>query len=123
LTSSRRHLQCIVAAIVRKRHPPSELQDRLTAGIYAENLTVFDNSDVPYFGGFGTGFDPPDYGLDALWARIEDVLPLGLQGMLCQTPKMRQLLSDEYFHAAHQPFDPSNSNLSRLPDAHRRGVQ
>ncbi len=46
------------------------------------------------------GFDPVDYGLDALWTAIEELLPLGLQGMLGQTPAARRL-RDEFFQAAH----------------------
>ena len=47
------------------------------------------------------GFVPVDYGLDALWAAIEESVPLGLQGMLGQTPAARRAFQDEFFRAAH----------------------
>jgi uncharacterized protein (DUF697 family) len=47
------------------------------------------------------GFAPVDYGLDALWNAIEELVPLGLQGMLGQTPAVRQAFHDEFFRVAH----------------------
>jgi uncharacterized protein (DUF697 family) len=47
------------------------------------------------------GFDPVDYGLEQLWMVIEELLPLGLRGMLGQTPDARQAIRDELFRRAH----------------------
>ncbi len=47
------------------------------------------------------GFVPVDYGLEQLWAVIEELLPLGLRGMLGQTPDARQAIRDELFRRAH----------------------
>lgn len=44
------------------------------------------------------GFDPPDYGLEALWAAIESLSSLGLQRLLGADPEVR----DVYARAAHQ---------------------
>jgi uncharacterized protein (DUF697 family) len=49
----------------------------------------------------GDGFAPEDYGLDALWSTIEEVLPLGLRAMLGEGGDARRPLRDAYFHAAH----------------------
>ena len=46
------------------------------------------------------GFDPVDYGLEQLWAVIEDLVPLGLRGMLGQTPESRRAIHDELFRQA-----------------------
>ncbi len=46
------------------------------------------------------GFDPVDYGLEQLWAVIEELLPLGLRGMLGQTPEVRQAIRDDLFRKA-----------------------
>ena len=46
------------------------------------------------------GFDPVDYGLERLWEVIEELVPLGLQGMLRQTPEARQAVRDELFRKA-----------------------
>jgi uncharacterized protein (DUF697 family) len=47
------------------------------------------------------GFEPQDYGLDALWAAIEEAVPLGLRGMLQGARDVRRPLRDLYFRAAH----------------------
>jgi uncharacterized protein (DUF697 family) len=47
------------------------------------------------------GFDPVDYGLDELWSAIEVLLPLGLRGMLAQTPEGRRAARDDLFRRAH----------------------
>jgi len=47
------------------------------------------------------GFEPVDYGLEQLWSVIEELLPLGLRGMLGQTPESRQAIRDELFRKAH----------------------
>ena len=46
------------------------------------------------------GFDPVDYGLEQLWSVIEELVPLGLRGMLGQTPEVRQAIRDELFRKA-----------------------
>ena len=46
------------------------------------------------------GFEPVDYGLEQLWSVIEELLPLGLRGMLGQTPEARQAVRDELFRKA-----------------------
>ncbi len=46
------------------------------------------------------GFEPVDYGLEQLWSVIEELLPLGLQGMLGQTPETRKAVRDELFRKA-----------------------
>jgi uncharacterized protein (DUF697 family) len=46
-------------------------------------------------------FEPENYGLDALWAAVEDALPLGLRAMLRQEKQVRKSLRDVYFKAAH----------------------
>ncbi|MGA2259081.1 MAG: GTPase domain-containing protein, partial [Thermoguttaceae bacterium] len=47
------------------------------------------------------GFEPVDYGLERLWTVIEELLPLGLRGMLGQTPESRQAIRDELFRKAY----------------------
>lgn len=44
------------------------------------------------------GFEPADYGLDALWNTIESVLPAGVIGLLRGTDQHKELLD---FHARH----------------------
>ena len=46
------------------------------------------------------GFEPVDYGLEPLWSVIEELVPLGLQGMLGQTPEARQAIRDDLFRRA-----------------------
>jgi uncharacterized protein (DUF697 family) len=45
--------------------------------------------------------EPVDYGLEQLWTVIEELLPMGLRGMLAQTPEARQVIQDELFRRAH----------------------
>jgi uncharacterized protein (DUF697 family)/predicted GTPase len=47
------------------------------------------------------GFEPADYGLEDLWKAIDELLPLGLRGMLGQTPEGRRAARDEHFRKAH----------------------
>jgi uncharacterized protein (DUF697 family) len=47
------------------------------------------------------GFEPADYGIEALWEAIEELLPLGLRGMLQQSATARKSLRDVYLRAAH----------------------
>ncbi len=46
------------------------------------------------------GFNPVDYGLEQLWAVIEELVPLGLRGMLGQTPEARRAIRDDLFRKA-----------------------
>lgn len=46
------------------------------------------------------GFHPEHYGLDALWAALEDAVPLGLRAMLEGARDVRKPLRDIYFRAA-----------------------
>jgi uncharacterized protein (DUF697 family) len=46
------------------------------------------------------GYDPALYGLDELWEAIEEMLPLGLRGMLQRAGQARQSLRDVHFKAA-----------------------
>jgi uncharacterized protein (DUF697 family) len=47
------------------------------------------------------GFELVDYGLEELWTAIEELLPLGLRGMLAQTPEGRRAARDDLFRRAH----------------------
>lgn len=47
------------------------------------------------------GLPPEHYGLEALWAAIEEALPLGLRAMLAETREARQPFRDAHFRAAH----------------------
>ena len=47
------------------------------------------------------GYEPEHYGLEALWAAIEDAVPLGLRAMLQGTQGARRSLRDVYFRTAH----------------------
>jgi len=47
------------------------------------------------------GYEPEHYGLEALWAAIEDAVPLGLQAMLQGMQGARRSLRDVYFRTAH----------------------
>ncbi len=47
------------------------------------------------------GFEPPYYGLEALWEAIEEALPWGLRGLLREQDELRQALRDVYFRRAH----------------------
>lgn len=44
------------------------------------------------------GYEPEHYGLEALWAAVEDAVPLGLRAMMQGD---RRALRDVYFRAAH----------------------
>ena len=46
------------------------------------------------------GFQPIHYGLEQLWSVTEELLPLGLQGMLGQTAEARQSIHDNLFRKA-----------------------
>jgi uncharacterized protein (DUF697 family) len=47
------------------------------------------------------GYEPADYGLEALWEAIEELLPLGLRSMLQQNKQARKSLRDVHLRAAH----------------------
>ncbi len=47
------------------------------------------------------GLAPADYGLEQLWTAIEELLPLGLRGMMGQTPEIQQAIRDDLFRKAH----------------------
>jgi uncharacterized protein (DUF697 family) len=46
------------------------------------------------------GYNPTDYGSEALWQAIEDTVPLGLRSLL-KYSEHRRLLDDEYARKAH----------------------
>jgi len=46
------------------------------------------------------GYEPVNYGLDELWTAIEELLPLGLKGMLARVEEFRKGLRDLRFRAA-----------------------
>lgn len=46
------------------------------------------------------GFQPVNYGLDQLWDAVEELLPLGLRGMLQKLESTRQTLRDIHLDAA-----------------------
>ncbi len=46
------------------------------------------------------GYDPVDYGLPALWTAIEELVPLGLRGMMTEMNQARNHLRDIHFRAA-----------------------
>ena len=46
------------------------------------------------------GYYPTEYGLDALWDAIEELLPVGLKGMLAATEGSRSALNDLYRRTA-----------------------
>lgn len=46
------------------------------------------------------GFVPSDYGLEELWTAIEEILPLGLRGMLQVEERTRRTLRDVHFKTA-----------------------
>jgi len=48
------------------------------------------------------GFEPEHYGLDALWAAVEDAVPLGLRAMLQETADARRELRSMHRRAAQQ---------------------
>jgi len=47
------------------------------------------------------GYEPTDYGLEALWEAIEELMPLGLRSMLQQYEEVRKTLRDVHLKAAH----------------------
>lgn len=47
------------------------------------------------------GFEPQDYGLDALWEAIEAAIPWGLRNLLREHGQLRQVLRDAYLARAH----------------------
>jgi uncharacterized protein (DUF697 family) len=47
------------------------------------------------------GYWPEHYGLESLWAAIEEAVPLGLRAILEGTQAARRSLRDVYFRAAH----------------------
>lgn len=46
------------------------------------------------------GFEPVDYGLSAMWTAIEELVPLGLRGMMLEMDEARNHLRDIHFRAA-----------------------
>ncbi len=46
------------------------------------------------------GYVPTDYGLPALWAAIEELVPLGLRGMMTELDDARKHLRDLHFRTA-----------------------
>lgn len=46
------------------------------------------------------GYEPVDYGVEALWTAIETALPLGLRGMLQRMEETRKTLRDIHLRAA-----------------------
>lgn len=46
------------------------------------------------------GYEPVDYGLSALWTAIEELVPLGLRGMMTEIDEARNHLRDIHFRAA-----------------------
>jgi Uncharacterized protein/domain associated with GTPases len=49
----------------------------------------------------GDGYEPADYGLDALWSAIESALPTGLQQLLLQNKTHSDVLNDVYAQHAY----------------------
>jgi uncharacterized protein (DUF697 family) len=49
----------------------------------------------------GDDYEPTDYGLEALWGAIEELMPLGLRRMLEQYGSVRKTLRDIHLRAAH----------------------
>lgn len=47
------------------------------------------------------GYAPAEYGLEALWEAIDELLPLGLRGMLQQHEAVQQSLRDVHMRTAH----------------------
>lgn len=47
------------------------------------------------------GYENVDYGLEALWNAIEELLPLGLRGMLQHNTQTRKNLRDAHLRTAH----------------------
>lgn len=47
------------------------------------------------------GYEPADYGLDALWNAIDELLPLGLRNVLQQHEEVQKSLRDIHLRAAH----------------------
>lgn len=47
------------------------------------------------------GFQPENYGLDAFWSAVEDLLPVGFVEMLRATRDARKSLRDVYFQKSH----------------------
>lgn len=47
------------------------------------------------------GYEPTDYGLEALWEAIEELMPLGLRGMMQQYESVQKTLRDIHLRAAH----------------------
>lgn len=48
----------------------------------------------------GDGYDPADYGLPALWTAIEELVPLGLRGMMTELDEARNHLRDLHYRTA-----------------------
>ena len=48
------------------------------------------------------GYTDSNYGLNALWQRIEILLPTSLQAMIQGTPSLHRALQDIHSHSAHQ---------------------
>jgi uncharacterized protein (DUF697 family) len=47
------------------------------------------------------GYEPINYGLEQVWEAIDELLPLGLRGILEQHDQARRSLRDAHFRAAH----------------------
>jgi uncharacterized protein (DUF697 family)/predicted GTPase len=47
------------------------------------------------------GYEPQEYGLDALWTAIEEVLPLGLRRVMEESATLRREMDDANFREAH----------------------
>ena len=46
------------------------------------------------------GYEPVDYGVDALWTAIEELFPWGLRGIIGQAAELQETLRDLHFRAA-----------------------
>ncbi len=77
----------LVRSILKQRETLTEL------GIQARYVAV--DFTLPE-----DGFEPVDYGLSSLWTAIEELVPLGLRGMMLEIDEARNHLRDIHFRAA-----------------------
>lgn len=84
---------------------PPEIPSGLARSLLKQRETLTDlGIQARYVAGDFTlpedGYEPVDYGLSALWTTIEELVPLGLRGMMTEIDEARNHLRDIHFRAA-----------------------
>lgn len=85
---------------------PPQVPEGLARSLLSQRK-LFEDADIPArfvpvdFTLPGDGYEPTEYGLEQLWEAIEELLPMGLRGMLQQYEQVQKSLRDMHLRAAH----------------------